>query len=162
MRSLTTAAAFLFLLANVDSHAADGKKAIEPLVNAKTVFVYDRTDACKECVDDVKQAITAWQRYKVTDDVKQADLVFTLTFDVKTQARASAYAAQNQGNQPNSGGQPAMARDFVSYSLRLTVFDYKTHKELYRDVEPKVFQWSHPGTDLVKDYRKRLEKAERK
>jgi hypothetical protein len=148
--ALFVAAAYVF--------AADPKmiKITPELAKAKTVFIYDHADLCpKTCAEEAKSQMDKWEHYTVVDTPEKADLVFTFTTSVKV-----SEGANTTGGLPGmaaGGGDTIVAR----YTVYLTVYDTKTHTQVYQDYMLREQPWSKPAQELIKEMQRRVDKAKK-
>ena len=129
------------------------------VLQAKRVYIHNRTPDCPECADHAFDELSKWGRFQVVSDPKDADLVFVLK-STSTERPVSVVA-----NTTSTGADSSQTNGTVisheDYTVYLTVLDAHTNQQLYSNSAYWRFAWSKPTKTLVKDLRKRIEDQER-
>lgn len=155
------AALILLIAASMCSVFAATKRMPLPpaLLQAKRIYIDNRTLDCPECADHAFDELSKWGRFQVVTDPKDADLVFVLK-STSTERPVSVVANTTSTGVDSSqtNGTVISHEDDTVY---LTVLDAHTNQQLYSNSAYWRFAWSKPTKTPVKELRKRIEDQER-
>ena len=129
------------------------------LLQAKRIYIDNRTPDCPQCADHAFDELSKWGRFQIVTDPKDADLIFVLkSTSSETPVTVIANTTSTGTDSSQTTGRVISREDYTMY---LTVLDARTNQQLYSNGVYWRFVWSKPTKTLVKDLRKRIEDQER-
>lgn len=129
------------------------------VLQARRVYIDNRSPDCPECTDHAYQELSAWGRFQIVSDPKDADLVFVLkSTSEERPVSVVANTTSTSGDSSLTNGTVVSHEDYTVY---LTVLEAHTNQQLYSNGAYWRFAWSKPAKTLVRDLRKRIEDQER-